>query len=109
RGDRVDDPVDDLLQRRLALGRAEGAAEVLLAEDVRGVDRPRGRHLDVALLERDGAVSIVGDAGVSALPVDLVIGIDPGSGEVPADPDPRLLRRQRHRLSLCSKTYCVRG
>ena len=36
-----------------------------------------GRHLDAELLEGDRAVPVVGDAGVAALPVDLVVGMDP--------------------------------
>ena len=76
RGDRVDHAVDDLAQRRLALGRAEGAAEVLLGDDVGGVQRPRRRELDAELLEGDRAVLEVGDAGVAPLPGDLVVGVD---------------------------------
>ena len=67
-GDRVDDPVGDLLQAPLPLGGAEGSPEVLLGEDVRGVDRPGGRHLDAELLERDRAVPVVGDARHHAAP-----------------------------------------
>ena len=52
--DRVDDPVDDLAQRRLPLRGAEGPAEVLLGEDVRGVDAPGRGHLHAELLEGDG-------------------------------------------------------
>ena len=54
--DRVDDAVDDLLQRRLPLGRADRAPEVLLGDDVRGVERPGRRELDVELFEGDRAV-----------------------------------------------------
>ena len=56
RRDRVDDPVDDLAQRRLPLRRAERAPEVLLGDDVGGVDRPGHRELDAELLEGDRAV-----------------------------------------------------
>ena len=40
-GDGVGDPVDDLAQRRLPLGGARRAPEVLLGDDVGGVHRPR--------------------------------------------------------------------
>ena len=75
-GDRVDDPVDDLAQRPLALGRAERAAEVLLGDDVRGVQRPGRRELDVGLEEGVAAVFEVRDARVAALPLDRVVRID---------------------------------
>ena len=74
-GDRVDDPVDDLAQRRLALGRPERPAEVLLGEDVRRVHAPGGGHLDAELLEGDRAGPVVGDARVAPLPGDLVVGM----------------------------------
>ena len=74
-GDRVGHPVDHLPQRRLPLGRAEGAPEVLLGDDVRGVQRPGGRELDPELLEGDRAVTEVRDAGVAPLPVHLVVGV----------------------------------
>ena len=67
-GDRVGDPVDHLAQRRLALLGAGGAAEVLLGDDVGGVERPGGGELDVELLEGDRAVPEVGDPGVAPLP-----------------------------------------
>ena len=67
-GDGVDDAVDDLLQRGLALGRAERAAEVLLGEDVGRVERPARGHLDVELLEGDRAVAKVRDARVATVP-----------------------------------------
>ncbi len=86
-GDRVDDAIDDLTQRRLALGRTERAPEVLLGDDVGGIHRPRDRELDIALLERDGAVFPVGDPGITALPHDLVVGIDTGRCEQPTEAD----------------------
>ncbi len=82
--DRVDDPVDHLAQRVLALGRAERAAEVLLGDDVGGVDRPGRGELDVELLERDRAVLPVGDPCVTALPHDLVVRVDTRRGEEPS-------------------------
>ena len=72
-GDRVGDPVDHLAQRLLALGRAEGAAEVLLGDDVGGVQRPRDRELDVGLEEGVAAVLEVRDARVAPLPLDGVV------------------------------------
>ena len=75
-GDRVGDAVDDLAQRRLPLGRAERAAEVLLGDDVRGVQRPRRRELDVGLEEGVAAVLEVRDARVAPLPLDGVVGVD---------------------------------
>src|SRR5581483_11290935 len=76
---RVDDAADHLLDARLALRRAEPAAEVLLGDDVRRRLRPELREFDAALLER-GAVA-AGDDGVARLPLDLVEGIAPGDGE----------------------------
>ncbi len=52
-GDGVGDAVDDLAQRRLPLGRARGAPEVLLGDDVGGVQRPGRGELDTELLEGD--------------------------------------------------------
>ena len=95
-GDRVGDPVDDLPQRRLALRCAERAPEVLLGDDVRRVLRPADGELDVGLEEGVGAVAVVGDAGVAALPLDGLVRMRPRLGEVPADPDPHLLRRHGH-------------
>ncbi len=95
-GDRVDDAVDDLAQRRLPLGRAERAAEVLLGDDVGGVLRPAGGNLDAELLEHHRPVSDVGDARVTPLPHDLVVGIDPLRREQPAEADPEGIRGNRH-------------
>ena len=87
RGDRVGDPVDDLAQRRLPLGRAQGAPEVLLGHDVGGVDRPGHRELDAELLEGDRAVLPVRDPGVATLPDDLVVGVDAGGREQSVEAD----------------------
>jgi hypothetical protein len=100
-GDGVDDPVGDLLERRLPLRCAERAPEVLLGDDVGGVDRPVRRDLDAELLEGDRPVLPVGDAGVAPVPGDLVVGVDAGGREVPADADARLLRGQCHGTLLC--------
>ena len=85
--DRVDDTIDHLPQRRLALGGPEGAAEVLLGDDVGGVHRPGDGELDAELFEGDGAVLPVRDAGIATLPDDFVIGVDAGRGEESADAD----------------------
>ena len=79
---RLDDAADHLLHARLALGRAQAAAEVLLRDDVRGRLRPEPRELDVLLLE--GRLVLAGDEGVADLPLDLVERVAPGDGEVPA-------------------------
>jgi len=96
RGDRVGDAVDHLSHRPLALVGAERAAEVLLGDDVRGVLRPRDGKLDVGLVERVGAVLEVRDARLAPLPLERVVGMHPRLGEVPTDPDPDVLRRDRH-------------
>ena len=69
-GDRVGDAVDDLAQRPFALGGAERAAEVLLGDDVGGVQRPGRRELDAGLEERVAAVLEVRDARIAAFPLD---------------------------------------
>ena len=83
-GDRVDDAVDDLLDRPLTRRRVELPAEVLLGDDVRRVQRPVGRELDVVLLEADLA-RVGHDLRVAALPLDLVVGVHPGRGEQAGD------------------------
>ncbi len=98
-GDAVGHPVGHLLERGLALRGAEGPAEVLLGEDVGGVDAPGLGHLDAQLLEGDGAVAVVRDARVTALPAHLVVGVDALGGEVPADADPESLGCDCHVLS----------
>ena len=82
---RVDDAADHLLDARLALGRAEPAAEVLLGDDVRRRLRPELRELDAALLE-GGAVA-ARDDGVARLPFDLVERVPSGDREEAAHPE----------------------
>ena len=101
RRDGVDDPVDDLLERVLALGGAERSAEVLLGQDVGGVRAPGLGHLDVALLERDRAVAIVHDPRLTELPANLLVGVDAFGREVPTDADSNSLRGDGH-LFPCS-------
>ncbi len=95
-GDGVGHPVDDLAQRALPLGRAQGAPEVLLGHDVGGVDGPVGGELDPELLEGDRAVGPVGDAGVAPVPLHGVVGVLVGPGEVAADADAGLLGGEGH-------------
>ena len=64
-----------------------GPAEVLLRQDVGGVHAPGLGHLDAQLLEGHRAVAVVGDAGVTAFPAHLVVGVDALGGEVAADAD----------------------
>ena len=93
-GDRVGDPVDDLAQRRLALGRAEGAAEVLLGDDVGGVQRPGDGELDAELLEGDRSVFPVADPRIAAFPLHLLVRMGARRREVAGDPDGETFRRQ---------------
>ena len=95
-GDGVDHAVGHLPERPLALGGAQGAAEVLLGQDVGGVQAPALGHLDAQLLEGHGAVPVVGDPGVPALPAHLVVGVDAFGGEVASDADAGPLGRNRH-------------
>src|SRR6185436_11010674 len=55
-GDGVGDAVDHLAQRGFALRGSERATEVLLGDDVGGVEGPADRELDAELLEGDRAV-----------------------------------------------------
>ncbi len=83
-GDRVRHAVDHLLDRALALGRAEVAAEVLARDDVRGQGGPALRELEVLLLE-DSLAVLVRDRGLAEVPLDRVIRMDVRSGEAPLD------------------------
>ncbi len=93
---RVDHAVDHLLERGLALRGPGGAAEVLLGENVGGVRAPADGYLHPELLEGHLAGPVVGDAGVAPLPDDLVVGVDPLSGEVSPDSDAGALWCNRH-------------
>ena len=77
---------------RLALRRADGAAEVLAGDDVGGVDRPELGELHAALLEVHRAVAPVRHHDVAALPGDLVVGVHAGGGVHPLDGQPPALR-----------------
>jgi hypothetical protein len=98
-GDLVGHPVDDLAQRPLALGRAQGAAEVLLGHDVGGIERPGGREFDPDLLEGDGPVPEVGDARVAPVPVDHLVGMHALGRVMATDSDARLLGSESHGAS----------
>ena len=87
--DPIDHAIDHALERVLALRGTELAAEVLLRHDIAGVQGPVAGELDAFLLEDDRAVEMVDDAGVPPLPVDLVVWVDTGLGEVPLQPDSR--------------------
>ena len=77
---RSDHPVHKLLEAPLALHRADRAAEVLCRHDVRRVDRPEVGELDAALLKVDRAIPPVRHHDISALPGDLVIGVNAFAG-----------------------------
>ncbi len=83
-GDRVDDPVDELLDARLALGRADVAAEVLAHHDVGRELAPERGDFHVLLLE-DGLAALVADVGEAGLPDDLVVRVDALAGPAPLD------------------------
>src|SRR3989304_1342405 len=85
-GDRVDDPVDELLDAALPLRRPDMTTEVLADDDVRGQLAPEGGDLDVGLLE-DGLARLAGDVGSPELPGDLVVRMDVRGGpEGPPSP-----------------------
>jgi hypothetical protein len=74
------DAVDELLERDLTRGRADGAAEVLGGDDRARVDRPEVGELDPALLEdRLAGLPVLLD-DVALLPRHLVVRVDPGRG-----------------------------
>ena len=107
-GDGVGHAVGDLLERPLALGGAERAAEVLLGDDVRGVERPVDRELDIDLLEGHRAVAVVRDAGVAPLPLHQVVGVHAFGGEAAANADRRLFGGQSHGCSPPGRNLCRR-
>ena len=95
-GDGVHHPVGHLLERPLALRGAERAPEVLLGQDVGGVEAPPGRHLDAELLEGHRPGGVIDDPGVPPLPLHRVIGILSRRGELPTDADARPLGGHSH-------------
>ncbi len=100
RRDGVDHPVGHLAQRELAFGGVGGPPEVLLGQDVGGIEAPTLRHLDVQLLEGHVAVPVVGDPGIAAFPDDLVIGVDTLGREVTPDSDTDALGGNGHVVDL---------
>src|SRR5437879_9174593 len=72
--DRVDDPVDDLADARLALVAAKAAAEVLLGDDVDRQLGPGAGDLYVLLLEDDLAF-LTCDGRRSSVPLHQVEGV----------------------------------
>ena len=83
--DRVDHAARQLSDRRFALGGVEGAAEVLLRDDVGRVLGPVLRELDVALLEGVAALLVVRDHRVSRLPLDVLERVPPLGREEPRE------------------------
>ncbi len=83
-GDRVDHPIDELLDAALTTGRADMAAEVLADHDVGGELRPEVGNLYVRLLE-DGLARLVLDLGRAELPGDFVVGVNAGGGPAPLE------------------------
>ena len=107
RGQRVGHPVGHLLQRPLALSGVQRPPEVLLGEDVGGVQAPELRHLDVELLEGHLAVPVVGDTGIAPLPAHLVVGMHAGGGEVTPDANTGSLGGDGHNgeVLLCGLSF----
>src|SRR5690606_7456333 len=85
---------DHLLDRALALGGAEGAAEVLLHHHVGGGLAPGGGELHPLLLEEHLAVG-AGNGGVAQLPGELVEGVTTVRGEVAREGQARALAPAR--------------
>src|SRR5262249_2245002 len=81
-GDGVGDAVDQLPHRSLARGRPEGAAKILLHDDVGRRLAPADRDLDVPLLE-DGLSAFAADVGGAQLPLDACVAIVASACEVP--------------------------
>ena len=63
------------------------ATEVLLSNDVGGVQRPANRKLDAELLKRNGSVFPVVDTRIALLPDHLVVWVHTRCGEFAADAD----------------------
>ena len=82
--DGIDDPVDQLLDRRLSGGGVLLSVEVFGDNDVGRVLRPESRHLHIALLEQHVAAVRCDRAG-TPLPFDRVVGVQARRAEAPAD------------------------
>ena len=96
RSDGVDHPVGHLLERPLPLFGPEGPPEVLLGQDVGGVEAPGFRDLDSQLFEGNEPVPVVGDPRIAAFPAHLVVGVHTLGGEVAADADSDALGGDGH-------------
>src|SRR5205814_1342234 len=79
---------DHLLDRSLALRRAQGAAEVLAGDHVGGQGGPALGKLEVLLLE-DYLAVLVGDGRLARVPLDSVVGVNAFSGESALDAESR--------------------
>ena len=85
-GDRVDHPVDDLAERRLALSAPSVPRKYFWATMlVAFCDQSAGNSTSAA--RRPPCRRAVGDASVATLPEHLVVRVDPLRGEQPADAD----------------------
>jgi hypothetical protein len=84
--DRAGHAADHLLDRRLARGGVEPAAEVLLGDDVGGVLGPADRELHALLLE--GRLLGIADQRVADLPLDAVEGVVALLREAPRNAHP---------------------
>src|SRR5262249_543376 len=71
----------ELADAGLALGRADGAVQILGGDDVGRGHRPIFGDLNVLLLEDRVALG-VGDGGGAQLPLDLAVRRDAGFGEI---------------------------
>jgi hypothetical protein len=88
--DRVRDAPDQLADARLALRRAQLAAEVLRGDDVRRRLAPGRRDLDAVLLEHRPALLVVDDRG-PRLPRHLVVRMSPLFREISPEREARPL------------------
>ena len=80
-GDGPADPVNELLDRILALAALDVAVEILARNDFRGQLAPRGRHFDVVLLE-DGLTVVARNLRRPRFPFQLVEWMSARGGEV---------------------------
>ena len=79
--DGLGDAGDEGADAGLAFVGSVETMQILAGDDVGRGDGPVGGDFDVALLEDELALPVLDD-GVAALPGDLVVGRDPGGGEV---------------------------
>ena len=79
--DGLGDAGDEVADALFALGGADLAVQVLAGDDVGRGDRPVAGDFDVLLLEDEVALEVLDD-GVAEFPLEFVIGVDAGLGEV---------------------------